>query len=286
MSTASDVVVVVGERDLVAVPLAEVHLSVADLSATRGDGVFESIGFLSGAPLQLEPHLARLARSAAMLDLPVPDLVRIRHAVALAVASHAPAPELLAKIVVSRGIEGTGVPTCWVHVFAGADHAAARRSGIRVVTLDRGTRSDVASTSPWLLQGAKTLSYATNTAALREAARRGADDVVFTSTDGLVLEGPTSNVLVRVGDTLRTPPPELGILHGTTQRALFAAAERLGLRTEYTGLRAADLGDADALWLASSGRLLAPVRELDGAAMPVDRALTVSLSRTAFGIAV
>lgn len=82
------------------------------------------------------------------------------------------------------------------------------------MTLDRGYRSDVAATSPWLLQGAKTLSYAVNMAALREARRRGADDVVFVSTDGLILEGPSSTVISRRGDEFVTPPQNSGSCRG------------------------------------------------------------------------
>ena len=129
----------------------------------------------------------------------------------------------------TRGVEGTGTPTGWVYVDTGEDFTAARQ-GIRVVSLDRGYRHDVAETSPWLLQGAKTLSYATNRAALREAARRGADDVIFVSSDGYALEGPTSNVIVRNGDRVRTPQTDQGILAGTTQASVFEFFEARGIR--------------------------------------------------------
>ena len=49
------------------------QLSVTDLVATRGDGVFETIGAFDGTPVNVGPHLARLARSAEMIDLPAPD---------------------------------------------------------------------------------------------------------------------------------------------------------------------------------------------------------------------
>ncbi len=39
-----------------------------------------------------------------------------------------------------------------------------------------------------------------------------------------MLEGPRSTVVIARGTTLITPPPELGILPGTTQRALFDVA--------------------------------------------------------------
>ena len=45
-----------------------------DFGVTRGDGVFETISVGGGRPQALEPHLARLQRSAAMLELPAPDL--------------------------------------------------------------------------------------------------------------------------------------------------------------------------------------------------------------------
>ena len=97
------------------------------------------------------------------------------------------------------------------------------------LVLDLGISARGADERPWLLAGAKTLSYAVNMAALRYAAGRGADDVIFVSTEGQVLEGPRSTVVIAVdGDggrpCLLTPPPWYPILRGTTQRALFEAA--------------------------------------------------------------
>lgn len=280
--------------DMVAVPAAEAAVNAADLAVTRGDGVFESIGVVAGRPIELERHLARLVHSAALLELPEPDPVAFERAIRVGLAARRPEPELLVKLFYSRGIEaggggsgstpGAGVPTGWLQVLSGGDHTAARRDGIRVVTLDRGYRSDIAQTAPWLLQGAKTLSYALNKAALREAARRGADDVIFVSTDDTVLEGPASTVVVRHGGVFRTPPAELGILAGTTQAAVFDTLVALGHRTEVARLAPADLAAADAIWLLSSGRLVAPVRALDGRPVPVDGALTATLLETAFGV--
>jgi 4-amino-4-deoxychorismate lyase len=253
---------------------ASPQLSALDFAATRGDGVFETIGIGDGYPQALDHHLQRFARSARALELPSPDLDLWRAAIFATVAELDPVPEAWVKTVLSRGVEGDGRPTGWLYAAPTADFTADRTAGIRVVLLDRGYRHDIAQTSPWLLGGAKTLSYAINRAALREAARRGADDVIFVSSDGLILEGPTSTVLYRRGTTVFSPGPDIGILDGTTQVSLFRCAQALGFATEYEHATPETLRSADAVWLVSSVRLAAPVCELDGNPIDVDLELT------------
>ncbi|MDI2097538.1 aminodeoxychorismate lyase [Ruicaihuangia caeni] len=257
---------------------ASPQLSVLDLAATRGDGVFETIAVGDGYPQALDHHLRRFASSASILDLPSPDLAVWRRAILEVVDKLGPLPEATVKAVMSRGIEGDGRPTGWVHGQQSPDHTRARTEGIAVVTLDRGLRHDVERTSPWLLAGAKTLSYAVNRAAIREAVRRGADDVIFISSDGFVLEGPTSSLVVQRGDTLLTPGIELGILDGTTLGSVFDFAAEEGLRTGYAMLTAEQLGEMDSLWLVSSGRHAAPVHTLDGVPRPFDSELNLRMN--------
>lgn len=49
-------------------------LHADDLAALRGDGVFETLLVRDGAACLLDAHLARLARSAELMDLPAPNL--------------------------------------------------------------------------------------------------------------------------------------------------------------------------------------------------------------------
>jgi 4-amino-4-deoxychorismate lyase len=149
--------------------------------------------------------------------------------------------------------------------------AAARRDGLAALTLARGLPAishGPASAAPWLLSGAKTLSYAVNMAALRYAAERGAGDVIFISSDGYVLEGPRSTVVIATSDGLLTPPPTLPILHGTTQQALFTVATEKGYQCDYRPLRPGDLLAAQGIWLVSSITLAARVHTLDGQPLP------------------
>jgi len=264
--------------NLVEADVQHPQLSVLDVAATRGDGIFETLSIGLGHPQALDAHLERFARSARMLDLPAPELALWRAAVlaiAHRLADHA---EAWVKIAYTRGVEGQPLPTGWAYGTVSPDFRRERAEGVSVVLLDRGLRSDVSATSPWLLAGAKTLSYAVNRAALREAQRRGADDVIFVSSDGLLLEGPTSTLVVRRGDELATPPDSCGILPGTTQVDLFAVADQWGLNTAVVQLTADDLCGADAAWLVSSLRHAAPVRSVDGVAFAIDTELSTTMN--------
>ena len=264
--------------------VAQPHLSVLDLAATRGDGIFETLSVCGGVPQALEHHLARFARSAAMLDLPAPDLNAWREVILATVAKLEPAAEAFVKIVLTRGVEGMSVPTGWAYAEHSPDFTDARTRGIRVALLDRGYRHDVAHTSPWLLAGAKTLSYAVNKAVLREAARRGADDVVFVSSDGILLEGPTSTLVYRRANTLVTPAPDLGILDGTTQANIFKFAAARGMQTVVEAAGPDALREADAAWLLSSVRLVAPIRLIDDVSFPIDVDLSAAMNEYLLGL--
>ena len=115
-------------------------------------------------------------------------------------------------------------------------------------------------------------------AAIREAKRRGADDAVFLSSDGFVLEAPTASLILRRGDTFVTPAPNGGILHGTTQLSLFEHLAAAGFATAYETVPASALQDADAAWLVSSVRLAAPIVAVDGAPLAHDAELTASMN--------
>jgi 4-amino-4-deoxychorismate lyase len=240
-----------------------------DAGVTRGDGCFEGIRVVTDAagqpgPTKLDRHLARMARSAAALGIEF-DADGWRRLVAAGCSAWTTPGEAAMKLVLTRGPAG-GPPTGYLTILPlAADYPRQRREGIRVITLDRGVMADAFDAAPWLLGGVKTLSYAINMAAQREAERRGCEDAIFLSSDGIVLEAPTGSVVWAVDGTLHTTPTgATGILAGTTQQLLFDAAHARGRRTEYTPAGIDDLHAADAVWIISSVRGPVEVVELDG----------------------
>jgi len=244
-----------------------------DLAAVRGDGIFETLLVRGGRPCLLDAHLGRLAHSAHLIDLPEPEAARWRSAIDVAVESWLAAggDEGVLRLVYSRGREHGSAPTGYVTIGpVPARVSDVRGNGLAAVTLARGLASGGIDAMPWLLAGAKTLSYAINMAALRHAERQGAGDVIFVSTDGHILEGPRSTVVIAVASDdgrtcLLTPPPWYPILRGTTQQALFEVARNKGYDCDYQALTPADLTAAQGVWLVSSITLAARVHTLDGA---------------------
>src|SRR3954447_7211885 len=236
-----------------------------DQGLGRGDGVFESVLVTGGRTPHLDAHLARLHRSAQITELTDPGEHAVRALVAALVADWPADVDGACRVFLTRGL-GEGTPPTLLALLAAvpAETLRQRHQGISVVTLSLGIPADFRATAPWLLGGAKTLSYAVNMAAQRHAHAVGADDVVFTSLEGRLLEGPTSTVVWAADGRLHTPPVQTGILAGTTQARLFERAEADGWPTAVTPGTVADLQTADAVWLLSGIRGAAPVTRLDG----------------------
>lgn len=253
------------DREAARVLADEPVVTAFDLGLGRGDGVFESVAVLSGGTPFLAAHLTRLATSARLLDLPVLADADWHALVDTVLDGWDPGVDGVVRLFLTRGL-GPGLPPTALALLSPvpAEVVRQRTDGISVVTLGLGVPADFRSHSPWLLGGAKTLSYAVNMAALRHAAAQGADDAIFVSLDGQVLEGPTSTVVWSVGGVLHTPPPETGILPGTTMARLFARAAECGQPTAVTAGTVEDLHAADGVWLVSGVRGAATVHTLDG----------------------
>ncbi|WP_409181581.1 aminodeoxychorismate lyase [Amycolatopsis sp. VS8301801F10] len=257
------------------------QIKVADLGLLRGDGVFETVLVEDGEPRELDLHLDRLARSARMMELPEPDDAQWERAIRAVVDAWPDDSEIAMKLIYTRGLDSEpgSPPTAFaLGLEISPKMLRERTEGIAAITLERGIEPGIAERAPWLLLGAKTLSYAVNMAALREANRRGASDVIFTATDGSVLEGPTVSVVLVRDRTLYTPPPIIGILPGTTQAAVYRGAERAGFTAKIETLTADDLFSGDGVFVASSVRKLTRVHTLDGKELPDSTELHRELS--------
>jgi 4-amino-4-deoxychorismate lyase len=259
---------------------SEPVLRADDEGFARGRAAFSTLRVYSGRPFRLDEHLARLAQSAARLGLPRPDLAELERLADAAVVA-AGVPDCALRVTWTPGPPG-GPPLGLAVVTPVPDWIEAlRRRGARLVSLLVPRRSE-----PWLLEGTKSTSYAVNMAAEAEAKRRGADDAVFVDQDGIVLEGPVTNIWWRRGATLFTPSLDLGILAGVTRGAVLELAGELGYGVEQVAWPVHRLHDSDEVFTSSSVRELIPVVDLDGSVIPRGQAaqgLQAALRRRAEG---
>jgi len=263
LPTARRVVAVLGRGT---VPPDEPILRADDLGAVRGDGIFETMHVRDGRPWLLDAHLDRMARSADRLALALPSRAALNELADQAVAGWPAGVEGALRLVCTRGAESGGDVTVFATLAPIAPSMpAARRDGVRVATASLGVNADARQRAPWLLAGAKTLSYAVNMASQRWAHENGVDDVLWTSADGYALEGPTSTLVWLVGATLYTVSvARTGILAGITAGHLLARAGDLGWDAGEQMITPTQLLDTDGVWLTSSVRGLVEIRAIDG----------------------
>jgi branched-chain amino acid aminotransferase len=240
------------------VPDDDARISVFDHGLVTGDGVFETVKVAGGDPFALSRHLARLARSAAGLGLPEPDLEQIR-AGALALIEASGRPELARmRITVTAGVaplsSERGESPLTAIVALGVMRPAAPSCDVITVPWPRNEHG--------ALSGLKTTSYADNVRALSYAAQRGGGEAIFGNTAGNLCEGTGTNVFVVSGGRLLTPPLSAGCLAGVT-RALVI--EWAGAAEQDLPLSALAL--ADEAFLTGTTRDVQPIRVVDGRAL-------------------
>jgi 4-amino-4-deoxychorismate lyase len=239
-------------------------LHVDDEAFLRSRGAFETTRVYGGKPFKLDEHLARLAGSAARVEIGRIDEAELERLARLALGA-ASAPDAVLRLFVTPGRDGAGQPTQIAMVSTlppGLDELRAR--GARLVSIQLGLDPALRASSPWLLGGVKSTSYAVNMAAEAEAKRRGADDAVFLGSGDVVLEGPVTNMWWRYEDVLYTPALELGILAGVTRATLVEEAAAAGYEVREGAFAVELMAAADEAFTSSSVREVMPVVELDG----------------------
>ena len=229
-------------------------LAAGDEALLRGRAAFETLRVYGGRAFRFEQHLERLAASAARMALPVVDGNALRSLAGQALDA-ARVDEAVLRLY------WTPTPTALALVSEVPDYRELRARGQRIVTLPLGVSADLRRQAPWLLGGVKSTSYAVNMAAEAEAQRRGADDAIFLAEGGIVLEGPTTNVWWRRGETLFTPAVDLGILAGVTRAVII---ERSPFPVREGAFAVDELRRADEAFTTSSVREVMPIADVDG----------------------
>jgi branched-chain amino acid aminotransferase len=276
------------------VPPEQAFVSVFDRGFLYGDSVYEVIRTYRGVPFELEAHLARLERSAALIALTLPwtrERLKAEVGRTLLAAQNA---ESYLRVVVTRGggeigvdpglARGEKVILIAKELTTPPPEAYSRGVKLALVDVRRNLREAI---DP----AAKTGNYLNSVLAMKQAKERGAFEALLLDREGRVTEAATANVFIVKEGALVTPPLAVGILEGLTRRRVLELAREAGLRASESDLRPADLFAADEVFITSTTRELVPVVAIleggserpigDGTVGPVARRLLEDFRRRA-----
>lgn len=232
-------------------------MSALDAGFLLGDGLFESLRACDGMPYLLDRHLARLlaaAREMEFEEMPSAEALaeQVRRTLERAALADA-----YVRVTVTRGSGATalaapsGAPTVVIAVLPAP---ACAVGGIEATLLgppyERGATAKSTSRQPAVL-------------ARRQVVKRGAEEGLYVSEEGHVLEGVSSNVFVVSKGILLTPPREQ-CLAGITRGRVLELARGAGISVAEAPVESSTLMDAEELFVTNAVQGLRRVATIGG----------------------
>lgn len=248
-------------------PYGEAAIHVEDRGFQFADSVYEVCAIRAGHILDLAPHLDRLERSLAALDIKMPMARRSLDAVIEETIRRNGVADGLVYVQISRGVserdhafpDPSVRPTVVVLArpvdIAALDSKATQ--GIAVVTMpdNRWARRDI-----------KTTGLLGNVLGKQAAKAAGGGEVWFLDDKGRVTEGGSTNAwIVDADGRLRTRALSSQILAGVTRASLLEIGAGPGLTLEEKAFSLSEALQAREAFSTSAVALLMPVVRIDGA---------------------
>jgi D-alanine transaminase len=241
----------------------DAKVSVFDRGFLFGDGVYEVSAVVDGSLLDNAPHLARLERSLAAIDIPNPMTAEAWLCAQRELIVRNGLSEGLLYLQVTRGAGERDFapprglrPTVAMFTQAKAVRdTIAGRDGIRVVTVPdlRWKRRDI-----------KTTALLAQVLAKREAQAAGADEAWMVE-DGMVTEGASSTAfIVTSGPMIVTRPLSRAILPGVTRLAVLALQTSASALIDERAFTIEEALAADEAFVTSASSLVTPVVSING----------------------
>jgi branched-chain amino acid aminotransferase len=260
-------------------PIAEAAIPITDWGYRRSDVTYDVVGVWDGAFFRLDDHLRRFRNSMRSLRLEPPESdADIRQALTECVRRSG-LREAYVAMDCLRGRPKPGLPR---HPLNCRNYLAAFAiPWVWVVSpevQERGAHLIVAKTPRIADESVdpkvKNFHWGDLTRGLFEAHDQGADNCVLLDREGFVTEGPGFNVFAVTNGAVTTP--DRGSLEGVTRLSVQELCKELGLPFAIRPLPAAELRDADEIFLATTAGGIMPASRIDGRILGNDRPGPVS----------
>lgn len=244
-----------------------------DRGLAYGDGLFETIAVVAGAPRFLPLHLDRLLGDCRRLRIGLerePLLAEIRRCLPAAASG-------VLKIIITRAAGGRGYaappdrPGQRLLLFHPQSLPALNRRGLRL----RLCRQSLAEQPA--LAGMKHLNRLEQVLARAEWRDPAIDEGLMLDWQGRLIEATAANVFLVCGGQLLTPRLHRCGVAGVMRRVVMQRlAPALGLTARELDLPLPSLYGADELFITSSLRGIAAVAAVDCLRLP-ERGVTIAL---------
>lgn len=237
---------------------SEAVIPVMDRGFLFGDAIYEVTAMIGGQLIDNDLHLARLERSLAAIDIPMPlPLDGIRQVQAELIRRNGMSDGTI-YLQVSRGtaerdfLPATEIVPNFVAFTQPKNlrDTPAQRNGISVALMPdpRWDRRDI-----------KTSMLLGQVLAKQAAHAQGFDDV-WLHEDGQITEGASSTAFILSTEgTIVTRPNSHSTLPGCTRQAVLKLIEARGLRFEERAFTIAEAQEAEEAFLTSASSLVQPV---------------------------
>lgn len=229
-----------------------IGVNIADRGFLLGDGLFETLAVVEGAPVFLGEHMERLCAGLKTLGVNamLGDEEAARVIQMLAERNNVHKGLACARITVTRGAGARGLvvdETVKATVLATVDaYAPPQTSAPATLVISGQRRNEHGVAARW-----KTLNYLDNILARREASGAGADDAVMLNIAGRVACASAANIFTVRDGIVKTPPISEGALPGIVRAILLRRMRKAGIPVKVAPITVDDLGSS-ALILTNS----------------------------------
>lgn len=247
-------------------------VSLADYGFARGITVFELFRVYGGTPFRMEAHLKRLLHGAQTLGITMPlPLAQLEQNIHTLITTHGYAHSAV-KIYLTAGeaAQSSGLSLAACKGFAPQlilmEDEVKPQHPLAPYGLEAYQRGQRLKTVPYIreLPSVKTANYGIAYYASRTNPE--ADDILFTTPEGLVTEATRSNFFAVINGKLLTP--RANMLHGITRTVVLELATALGIPAAEADLTAADLTEATEAFTTGSVAELVPAGSINGQPLP------------------
>ncbi len=241
-------------------------ISIFDHGFLYGDGVFEGIRSYNRLVFKLNEHIDRLYDSAQAITMKINLSKKEMIKAVLDTLKVNKLDDAYIRLIVTRGIGDLGL-----------DPRKCKDSSIIIITdkielypekfYKKGLNLIIASTrrtAPEALNPQiKSLNYLNNILAKIEAVNSGCEEALMLSSSGYVTECAGDNIFIVKGNSLITPPPDIGILKGITRICVMDIAKKSNMEVTEKKLTKKDLFAADECFLTGTAAEVIPVASID-----------------------